>query len=99
MTRQTESDTQLQDGLQKDYDLVHDIAKLEGIRTYSIRFDDGCPLGCTDYHELDISACGSSVSVKLHHNEIEDFLGPAGFDLTQTKIRNAIDRLKTMLEG
>lgn len=99
MDRQTETDIQFQEGLRKIYDFVQDIAKQEGLKLKSIKLIDGLPLGCIDCHELDIAAGGSTVSVKLHHNEVEDYPGHAGIDLTQAKIHNAIDRLKLQLEG
>ena len=64
-----------------------------------IRLVDGLPLGCIDCLELDIAAGRSAVSVKLYRNEVEDYPGHAGIDLTQAKIHNAIDRLKLQLEG
>lgn len=99
MNRQTETEIQFQEGMQKIYDFARDIAKQEGIKLKSLRLVDGLPLGCIDCHELDIAAGGSTVSVMLYRNEVEDYPGHAGIDLTQAKIHNAIDRLKLQLEG
>lgn len=99
MTRKSETEIQFQEGLQKIYDLVLDVAKQEGIKLKSIKLDDGRTLECLDYHVLDIAAGEHSVSTKLNHEEIEDYPGHAGIDITEMKIRTAIDRLRLMMEA
>ena len=99
MTADSESTRNFQEGIEKIYDLTRDIAQQVGVKLTSITLDDCRPTGASDYHVIDISAGEYTVSEKLHQNEIEDFPGHAGIDLTRKKIGNAVDRLKLLLEG
>src|SRR5512137_1532941 len=87
MTSPTDTDIRFQEGMRKIFDLAHDLAHQECITLDSIKLDDGRPVGCLDFHLVDIAAGGFMVSVKLHHNEINDYPGHAGMDFAETKIR------------
>jgi hypothetical protein len=93
MTRQAYADNQFQEGLQKIIDYARDRAKQEGIDLTSVVLDHGRPVGCLDYHLIDIAVGECLVSVKLHHNEIEDYPGHAGIEFTHSKIKAALSRL------
>ena len=86
-------------GINQITDIAHQYAADANIKLTSITFDDGRPLGIKDIHLMQITARKHTVNVKLYHEEIEDYLGRDGSELTRAKIRNAIERLQVMLEG
>jgi hypothetical protein len=87
-----------QEGMYKLCDYSNDVAKRVGVTIDAIILDSGRSVGCLDHHLVDITSKNHIVSVKLFHNEIEDFPGHAGLDLTQAKINNALERLKLLLQ-
>lgn len=78
-------------------DLAQQLAAEAGIKLTNVLFDDGRPLGITDFHLLSMTARGKTAVAKIHHEEIKSGKPPK--DLTKAKVHSAIDRLKMMLEG
>lgn len=78
-------------------DLAQQLAAEAGVKLTNVLFDDGRPLGVTDFHLLSMTARGKTAVAKIHHEEVKS--GKAPKDLTRAKVRSAIDRLKVMLEG
>jgi hypothetical protein len=80
-------------------DLAQQLAADAGIKLSGVGFDDGRPLGVSDMHILSLTARGKTVIAKINHEEVEDYPGRVGIDLTKAKVRNAIERLSILLEG
>ena len=95
----TDTKLQYQEGVKKISELAEDLAKQNGLLLTSIQFDRNRPAGSLDFHIVELESGGCSVSEKLHHEEIEDYPGRAGTELTRAKIGSAIERLKVMIQG
>lgn len=80
-------------------DLAQQLAADAGIKLSGVAFDDGRPLGVSDIHILQLTARGKTVIAKINHEEVEDYPGRVGTDMTRAKVSGAVDRLGIMLQG
>ena len=88
---------EMQTGITQITDFANQYASEIGIKISSVTFDDGRPLGYSDIHILGLQSKGKTAHTKLNHEEIEDYPGSAGNELTKVKIRNAIKRLQVLV--
>jgi hypothetical protein len=93
------SDEQFQEGVAQITDLAHQFAAEQGVKLSAVTFDDNRPPGGSGIHMIYLTSKTLTAHTKLSQEEIEDYSGRAGSDLTRAKIRSVIERLKLMLEG
>jgi hypothetical protein len=93
------NEEQIQAGIEQITDVCNQYAEDAGIKLSAVTFDDGRLHGCSDIHLLSLKLKSLTVNTKLNHEEIEDYPGRAGTELTNAKIKAAIYRLQVMLEG
>ena len=95
----TDEELQFNDGFKMISELAEDLTKQNGIILTAILLDGGKPARLTDYHVIELSVGDHFVSEKLHQEEIEDYPGRVGTELTRAKIGSAIERLTVMVKG
>jgi len=94
----SDSNEKFREGMYKICEYSHHVAKRTGVTIDAVILDNGRSVGCLDHHLIDVVAKNHMVSVKMHHHEVEDFPGHTGIDISETKIRKAVARLKLLLQ-
>lgn len=89
---------QIQENRVQISEFAHLYAAENGIRLAEVIFDDGRTVGIKDLHMIRFSAREHNVVTKLTHIQIERYTDEDSSDMTRSKIRSAIDRLKLLLE-
>jgi hypothetical protein len=79
-------------------ELAHNLGSEMGVKLSRVSIVDGTRLGCLDVHLLHLSIGEHLTSALVHQSELDNLLSGNPGHRLETKIRDALLRLKAMLE-
>ena len=80
-------------------DLAHNLAADMGVTLTRVAIVDGTRLGCLDVHLLHLSSGRHLSSALIHQAEIDNLHKGDHTGRLETKIRDALSRLKELLDN